>query len=51
MVAWMAGLFYLPRVFVYHAERAGVPGETSEIFKTMEVKLLLRVSALRCRAS
>ncbi|MBA3326131.1 MAG: protoporphyrinogen oxidase HemJ [Rhodobacteraceae bacterium] len=40
MVAWMAGLFYLPRVFVYHSERAGVPGETSEIFKTMEVKLL-----------
>ncbi|PJN93396.1 hypothetical protein CNY89_07800, partial [Amaricoccus sp. HAR-UPW-R2A-40] len=21
MVAWMAGLFYLPRLFVYHAER------------------------------
>jgi len=40
MVAWMAGLFYLPRVFVYHAERAAVPGETSEVFKAMEVKLL-----------
>jgi len=40
MVAWMAGLFYLPRVFVYHAEHAGTPGETSEIFKIMEVKLL-----------
>jgi putative membrane protein len=40
VVAWMAGLFYLPRVFVYHAERAGAPGEASEIFKVMEVKLL-----------
>ena len=26
MVAWMAGLFYLPRLFVYHAERRGGPG-------------------------
>jgi putative membrane protein len=40
MVAWMAGLFYLPRVFVYHAERATTPGEASEIFKTMEARLL-----------
>lgn len=40
MVAWMAGLFYLPRVFVYHAERAGGPGEVSEVFKVMEAKLL-----------
>jgi protoporphyrinogen IX oxidase len=40
MVAWMAGLFYLPRVFVYHAERA-IPGsEASDIFKVMETKLL-----------
>lgn len=40
MVAWMAGLFYLPRVFVYHAERAATPGEMSETFKVMEAKLL-----------
>lgn len=40
MVAWMAGLFYLPRVFVYHAERAGPGSETSEVFKVMESKLL-----------
>ncbi len=39
MVAWMAGLFYLPRVFVYHAERASRPGELSEVFKVMELKL------------
>jgi putative membrane protein len=37
--AWMAGLFYLPRLFVYHADAA--PGsETSELFKTMERRLL-----------
>lgn len=39
MVAWMAGLFYLPRLFVYHAERAPDPGELSEVFKVMEAKL------------
>ncbi len=40
MVAWMAGLFYLPRIFVYHAERAPGPGELSETFKVMEAKLM-----------
>jgi len=39
MVAWMAGLFYLPRLMVYH-RRTAVGGETSEIFKTMERRLL-----------
>lgn len=39
MVAWMAGLFYLPRIFVYHAERAAVGSELSETFKVMERKL------------
>lgn len=39
-VAWMAGLFYLPRLFVYHVERAaGDPG-TEDLFQTMEYKLL-----------
>ncbi len=37
--SWMAGLFYLPRIFVYHAERAGVDTATSETFKVMERKL------------
>lgn len=39
VIAWMAGLFYLPRLYVYHC---GVsPGsEASEIFKVMERKLL-----------
>jgi putative membrane protein len=38
--SWMAGLFYLPRLFVYHAERANAGGETAETFKVMERKLL-----------
>lgn len=40
MVAWMAGLFYLPRIYVYHAERAADGGATSELFKVMEARLL-----------
>lgn len=39
MVAWMAGMFYLPRLFVYHA--GAEPGsQASEIFKVMERKLM-----------
>lgn len=39
MVAWMAGMLYLPRLFVYHS--ATMPGsEASEIFKVMERRLL-----------
>ncbi len=40
VIVWMAGLFYLPRLFVYHAERAAEPGELRETFKVMERKLL-----------
>ena len=40
VVAWMAGLFYLPRLFVYHAERVGQSGETHALFLTMEGRLL-----------
>ena len=39
MVAWMAGLFYLPRLFVYHAD-AEAGSEKSETFKIMERRLL-----------
>ena len=40
VIAWMAGLFYLPRLFVYHAE-ASSPGDSrDEIFQVMERKLL-----------
>jgi putative membrane protein len=39
VIAWMAGMFYLPRLFVYHTET--VPGSAeSERFKVMERKLL-----------
>ena len=39
MVAWMAGLLYLPRLFVYHADApAGSP--MAETFKVMERRLL-----------
>ncbi|MFM7630501.1 MAG: protoporphyrinogen oxidase HemJ [Alphaproteobacteria bacterium] len=39
MIAWMAGLFYLPRLFVYHAD---VPPSSNraEMLKVMERKLL-----------
>lgn len=40
VIAWMAGLFYLPRLFVYHVEKVGQSGETHELFQTMELKLL-----------
>jgi protoporphyrinogen IX oxidase len=39
MVAWMAGMLYLPRLFVYHAE-AGPGTPQSETFKMMERRLL-----------
>ena len=39
VIAWLAGLFYLPRLFVYHADAK--PGsELSETLKTMEQRLL-----------
>ena len=38
VISWMAGLLYLPRIFVYHVEnKDGL--ETCEIFKVMERKL------------
>lgn len=40
MVAWMAGLFYLPRLFVYHAETVVTGSDTDALFQTMERRLL-----------
>jgi putative membrane protein len=40
VIAWMAGLFYLPRLFVYHVERVGSASETDALFQTMEERLL-----------
>jgi protoporphyrinogen IX oxidase len=42
MVAWMAGMFYLPRLFVYHCQVR--PGTVeSERFKVMEYRLLKQI--------
>ncbi len=38
IISWMAGLLYLPRIFVYHVENIN-DQNSSEIFKTMEKKL------------
>lgn len=40
MIAWMAGLFYLPRLFVYHVETVKAGSETDKLFQVMERKLL-----------
>jgi protoporphyrinogen IX oxidase len=39
VIAWMAGMFYLPRLLVYHVD-APVGSVQSETFKTMERRLL-----------
>ncbi|MGB9150864.1 MAG: CopD family protein [Burkholderiales bacterium] len=41
MVAWFAGLFYLPRLYVYHAQAADAIG--IERFKIMERKLFFGI--------
>ena len=38
VISWMAGLLYLPRIFVYHAENSD-DRKISDIFKVMEKKL------------
>ncbi len=39
MVAWFAGLFYLPRLFVYHVENSNKP-QCAEMLEVMERRLL-----------
>ena len=39
VITWMAALFYLPRLFVYHATKE-IGSDSSETFKVMESKLL-----------
>jgi putative membrane protein len=39
VIAWMAGLLYLPRLYVYHT-RAAPGSQMDETFKEMELKLL-----------
>ncbi len=40
VIAWMAGLFYLPRLFVYHTEQVEAGSSTDQMFQTMERRLL-----------
>ena len=42
VISWMAGLLYLPRIFVYHTENLE-DNNTSSIFKIMEKKLYLYI--------
>ena len=42
VISWMAGLLYLPRIFVYHAENSNNE-DTSRIFKTMERRLFVYI--------
>ena len=44
VIAWMAGLLYLPRLFVYHAD-AEVGSDVSETLKVMERRLLKFIMA------
>jgi len=39
VISWMAGMLYLPRLFVYHCE-AEIGSKQSETFKVMERRLL-----------
>ena len=42
VISWMAGLLYLPRIFVYHAQNNSQPIIT-EVFKVMEKKLFFYI--------
>ncbi|MFN6972069.1 MAG: CopD family protein, partial [Rheinheimera sp.] len=42
MVAWFAGIFYLPRLFVYHADSKSA--DVDALFKIMERRLLYFVT-------
>ena len=42
VISWMAGLLYLPRIFVYHAENSD-DRKISDVFKVMEKKLYLYI--------
>lgn len=40
VISWMAGMFYLPRLFVYHTEKAAPGSEMDATFQIMEFKLM-----------
>jgi len=39
VMAWMAGLFYLPRLFVHHTDQSTAGDEKDALFQMMELKL------------
>ena len=40
VIAWMAGMFYLPRLYVYHVEQVEAGSKTDLMFQTMERRLM-----------
>lgn len=50
IVAWMAGLFYLPRLFYYHVSQVN-NSETGELFALMELRLLKIITTPAMMAS
>jgi putative membrane protein len=50
IIAWMAGLLYLPRLFIYHAQ-SKTGSEQSETFKVMERRLLRYITTPAMLAS
>ncbi len=40
VIAWMAGIFYLPRLYVYHVEQVEAGSKTDLMFQTMERRLM-----------
>ncbi|PRD37168.1 UNVERIFIED_CONTAM: UPF0093 membrane protein [Trichonephila clavipes] len=40
VISWMAGLFYLPRLYVYHVEKVQAGDDTDALFQVMERRLL-----------
>lgn len=40
VISWMAGMLYLPRLFVYHTERGAAGGAVHDTFVVMERKLM-----------
>jgi protoporphyrinogen IX oxidase len=47
VIAWMAGLFYLPRLFVYHVGQS-VGSDTDQLFRVMERRLLKAIMRPAC---
>ncbi len=43
VISWMAGLLYLPRIFVYHSQTSDKNLELNSTFKTMEKRLFIYI--------